>query len=229
MLKIKEIKYEIENKGPANGHPEISIYFEEDEAVYHIDEEGRYSLYKDFKDQLAKMPVDVNDAYHRACDGSQETFFKFNGSEIIKDENFEQFQEFAEEISKDSLEIQKALLAEGKLKFQGLKPPYYLWEGIPEVITNKSAYELFNNPYAIIKNTDTINQLALVQVLQHDHGHVYADWVGNGKDADFINNLRNTFKFYKVVIISKPSLRKEAEEFCLKNGYVTYTYFTEEK
>ena len=93
MLKIKEIKYELENKGPANGHPEISVYFDE-----IADTEDKSDLFKEFKDILATLSVDVNDAYERGLDGSQETMFKMNGSAIIKNENFEQFEEFLNKI-----------------------------------------------------------------------------------------------------------------------------------
>lgn len=216
MLKIKDIKYELENKGPANGHPEISVYFEEDE--------NDHNLYKDFKDILATLSVDVNDAYERGLDGSQETMFKMNGSAIIKNENFEQFEEFLNKISHESLDLQKELDKQGKLKLKDYRPPYFLWEGKPEVISDKDAYELFNNVYTIINNEDKINQLALVQVMNHTMGHIYVDWLGNGKDAEFIDNLRATFRFFRVIVISNPEHRKEAVEFCLKNGYVNYTY-----
>lgn len=216
MLKIKDIKYELENKGPANGHPEISVYFEKDE--------NDHDLYKEFKDILATKTVEVNDAYTRGCDGSQETMFKFNGSDIIENENFEQFEEFLNKISHESLDLQKELDKQGKLKLKDYRPPYFLWEGKPEVISDKDAYELFNNVYTIINNEDKINQLALVQIMNHTMGHIYVDWLGNGKDAEFIDNLRATFRFFRVIVISNPEHRKEAVEFCLKNGYVNYTY-----
>ena len=101
MLKIKEIKYELENKGPANGHPEISVYFDEVE-----DTDNKIDLFTEFKDILATLPVDINDAYERGLDGSQETMFKMNGSAIIKNENFEQFQDFLNDISRESLDLQ---------------------------------------------------------------------------------------------------------------------------
>ena len=83
---------------------------------------------------------------------------------------------------------------------------------------------MFNNVYTVITNEDEINQLALVQIMNHTMGHIYVDWVGNGKDAEFIDNMRATFRFFRVIVISKPKVRKEAVEFCLKNGYVNYTY-----
>lgn len=220
MLQIREVKYELENKGPGNGHPELSIYFDD---VDELDARDK-PLFEQFTDDLAKLGIEANDAYQRACDGTQETFFKFNGSDIIKDENFEDLEEFMNTISKDSLETQKRLQEQGALKLKDFRPPYFLWEGKPEVITNKSAYELFNIPYAVINNEDKINQLALVQVMNHTYGKVYVDWLGNGKDAEFIENMRDTFKFFKVTVISKPEFRKEVKEFCMKNGYVNYTY-----
>lgn len=219
MLKIKEIKYELENKGPANGHPEISVYFDEVE-----DTENKIDLFTEFKDILATLPVDINDAYERGLDGSQETMFKMNDSAIIKNENFEQFQDFLNDISRESLDLQKELDKQGKLKLKDYRPPYFLWEGKPEIISDKDAYELFNNVYTVITNEDQINQLALVQIMNHTMGHIYVDWVGNGKDAEFIDNMRTTFRFFRVIVISKPEFRKEAVEFCLKNGYVNYTY-----
>ena len=116
MLKIKEVKYELENKGPANGHPEISIYFDEVE-----DTKDKSDLFKEFKDILATLSVDVNDAYERGLDGSQETMFKMNGSAIIKNENFEQFEEFLNKISHESLDFQKELDKQGKRRLDTLK------------------------------------------------------------------------------------------------------------
>lgn len=217
MLKFKEIKYELENKGPGNGHPMISFYFDE------VEQHDK-TLFEDFKDALAKMPVEVNDAYARACDGSQETFFKFNGTDFVSDANFDQAEEFLKAISKESLEMQKTLMEQNQLKLKDMRPPYFLWGGKPEVITNKDAYEMFNNVYVIINNQDKLNNLALVQIMNHRMGHIYVDWLGNGKDEEFIDEMRETFRFFRVIVISNLQNSKSARDFCMKKGYVNYTY-----
>jgi hypothetical protein len=217
MIKIDRVDYTLCTLGPARGHPIIDIFFEQT-----ADDED-YDIFKDFKKRIEDKNYDK--FYERAINGQLETYFEFNEGFILDSKNIKYFEALYDGISSESIELQKEMRKNNKITLGGIRPPFMMWKGIPDTFTGgANSYEYFNVPYVVIDNTTEYSQIALQQIVNHTYAKILVKWIGNGKDEDFINEIRDTYSaaYYKIMIISEPNKRKEAEEFCLDKGFCYY-------
>lgn len=219
MLKIKKINYEICKYGPAIAHPVLSVEFESAEKVS--------DLWEDFK---KKIKDKFEAPYERAINGQLETYFIFKG-DIFEGDSILDYELLMNKISIESADKQKELIAQGKMTTDKLRPPFFMWEGVPKHFTKvshsdkqdwrMSAYDDFNIPYAILTKDCGYSPIALQQLMNNTFGTVFVVWEDESS-KDLIEEIRTTFHGFKVFILSSKTNWKVAEKYALDNGYSIY-------
>lgn len=216
MLKIKDVSYDICTRGPAIAHPVISIDFE---SVENSDNNEEKLI-----DVLKKKTEEkgLSNAYSHALDWKQEVYFLFKG-DIFSPENIECYRELFTDISREAAIHQKDLLDQGVINVGMLRPPFFMWEGIPKRFTGKeSAYDDFNVPYVVIDEETEYSPVALQQIMNHPNGTTFIRWKNEEKSAAFIEEVREMFHGFKCFVLASKDKFEEAKKFCLENGYALY-------
>jgi hypothetical protein len=211
MLKINNVSYDICTKGPAISHPTLILDFEPVES-YDGD------LFEDFKKLLEKE--NLIDVYNEAINYKQNIYFLFRGR-IFQKENIPIYQDLFEKISKESANIQKPLLDAHKININQMKPPFFMWEGIPEDFTGiENAYTDFNVPYAIISKDTGYSPIALQQILNNPFGSVFIEW--NDDAPELYKDIEEMFHGIKSFLMASPEKYEEAKKFALENKCCLY-------
>lgn len=224
MLKITDITHKICTYGPAIGHPVLVIAFEK------VEEEGTVdALFDDFKAKLERWGLTA--AYNRAINGKLETYILLEGDDIFMKDEIENYRGFLTKISTESALLQKDFLSQGKITVDRMRPPFFMWEGVPTQFTQvhnsereaipSSAYDDFNVPYAVLKRDSKYSPIALQQMMNNPFGTVFVRWEGE-KSKDFIEEIRKTFNGFKTNILVDYKDKGKVFPWALENGYVTY-------
>lgn len=219
MLQIKKISYEICKYGPAIAHPVVVVDFDKSDT--------KTDLWEDFKNEIKDK---FEAPYERAINGQLETYFIFRG-DIFEGDSILDYELLMNKISIESADKQKDLIAQGKMTTDKLRPPFFMWEGVPKHFTKvthsdkqdwrMSAYDDFNIPYAILTKDCEYSPIALQQLMNNTFGTVFVVWEDESS-KDLIEEIRNTFHGFKVFILSDKTNWKIAEKYALENGYSIY-------
>lgn len=212
MLKIKEIKYKLMDFGPDIGYPTLVIKFEDTEQ-----EEKDYDIYKDLISKINEQ--NLNDIYTRAIDGSLRAHFCFVGSEILLAQNDKLKEDLLYKgISQASLDLQKDMRKEKMKVFGDIRPPFFMWAGIPKVCSGtRLAYENFNTAYTVLNSDTDFSSVALQEILNKTYSNCFIEY-RNEKDLKLLEELQEDYKYWKIDIICKPNNKDKVIPFCLKNG-----------
>lgn len=212
MLKISKVSYDLCERGPAIAHPVIIVEFD--------NVEEQHDLVAEFDEAIEK--ANLQNTYKEACSYKQAIYFLFKGR-IFTKENIPLYMELFNKISKDAADLQKALLAAKTINVGQLKPPFFMWEGIPQDFTGvENAYTDFNIPYVVIDETTEYSQIALQQILNHPMGTVFIRWTSKEATPTFIKDFEDTFHGYHVFLLAKKDVFKEAKSWALENAYCLY-------
>ena len=212
MLKIKSVTYDIMDHGPAIAHPVITIDFEPVES-YDGD------LFEDLKKKITEAKLD--DVYAEAINYKQIVYFLFKGR-IFQKENIPVYQDLFDKISREAANMQKPLLESHTITVNMMKPPFFMWEGLPQDFTGvESAYNDFNVPYAILDGSSEYSPIALQQIMNHPYGTVFIEW--NSKAKELYKEIEETFHGLKSFLIAKAGYDyNEAKKFALENKCCLY-------
>lgn len=220
MLKLKSLKYEICKYGPAIAHPVIIIELEP------VSKET--DLFATFRAAIKDKGLEA--AYDRAINGKLETYFVLRG-DIFENENILVYEDLMNKISIESAEVQKDLIAQKKMTTDKLRPPFFMWEGVPKRFTKVShsdkqdfrlsAYDDFNIPYAIISKDCGYSPIALQQMMNNTFGTTFVVWEDESS-KDLVEEIRTACNGFKCFILAPKSKYKEAEQYALDNGYTVY-------
>lgn len=213
MLKIKSVEYKLCTRGPAIAHPILVIDFESVESYDGV-------LFDDFK--AAISAAGLEDVYQSAINYKQNVFFLFKGRLFTK-ENIPLYTDLFTSISRESAQLQKTLMDAHTINVGQLRPPFFMWEGIPQDFTGvENAYTDFNIPYVILDETTEYSQIALQQILNHPMGTVFIRWVDGKKTPKFYAEFEEAFHAAKVFLLADVKHFDEAKEWALKNQCCVY-------
>lgn len=212
MLKIRELKYKLMDFGPDIGYPTLVVKFEDTEQ-----EEKDYDIYKDFISKINEQ--NLNSIYIRAIDGSLRAHFCFVGSAILLAQNDKLKEDLLYKgISQASLDLQKDMRKEKMKVFGDIRPPFFMWAGIPKVCSGtRLAYENFNTAYTVLNSDTDFSSVALQEILNKAYSNCFIEY-RNEKDLEFLEELQEDYKYWKIDIICKPSNKDQVIPFCLKKG-----------
>lgn len=220
VLKLRSLKYEICKYGPAIAHPVIVVELGPTEKSIDLFTTFRAVI----KDKGLEAP------YERAINGKLETYFVFKG-DIFENENILVYEDLMNKISIESAETQKDLIAQKKMTTDKLRPPFFMWEGVPTHFTKVahsdkqdfrlSAYDDFNIPYAIISKDCGYSPIALQQMMNNTFGTTFVLWEDESS-KELVEETRKVCNGFKCFILAPKSKYKEAEKYALENGYTIY-------
>ena len=212
MIKIKDVNYDLCDRGPAIAHPVIIVDFENVDSY-----DG--NLFEDFKKIIEEK--EISDAYNDAINYNQSVYFLFKGR-IFEKDSIEQYRTLFTDISKDAANLQKALREAGTINAGQMKPPFFMWEGIPQDFTGvDSAYNDFNVPYSVIDKDTDYSPIALQQIMNHPFGTVFISWKDKSS-GEFFKEILNTYQYKCFLTAKYGKAYEEAKEFALKNKCCLY-------
>lgn len=212
MLKVINVSYDICKYGPAIAHPTITIEFEP------VDE-YQGNLFEDLKATIDKKGL--IEAYNEAINYKNEVFFLFKGR-IFQKDNIPVYQELFNEISKEAAQVQKTLLDAHTITVNQMRPPYFMWEGIPQDFTGvENAYNDFNIPFVILEKGIDYSPIALQQIMNHPFGTVFVKWTGP-EAIDLFKEIKETFHGMKCFLMADSFHYEDAKKFALENKCCLY-------
>lgn len=214
MLKIDSIKYDLCTKGPAISHPTIIVEFSPTDIDSGVD------IFEEFKKKIESEGL--TDAYSEGLSYKQNVYFLFKGR-IFQKENLDEYRKVFNGISKEAADIQKALMNAHTINVGQLKPPFFMWEGIPQDFTGvDSAYNDFNVPYVVLDSKSEYSPVALQQVMNHPFGTVFVRWDGLGEAEELWNEINEMFHGFKCFLIADSLHWSSAKKFALDHGCCLY-------
>lgn len=215
MLKIDSIKYDLCTKGPAIAHPVITV------ELSPTDLDSGVDIFEDFKKKIEDGGL--QEAYSEGISYKQNVYFLLKGR-IFQKDNIEEYRKIFNGISKEAADYQKALMAAHTINVGQLKPPFFMWEGIPQDFTGvDSAYNDFNVPYVYLDSKSEYSPVALQQVMNHPYGTVFIKWdEPNGAAEKLWTEINEMFHGYKCFLVGDSDHWSSAKKFALDNGCCLY-------
>lgn len=229
MLKIREVKYKLMDYGPDIGYPTIVVKFEPDSVDIKDDPDAveHYDIYGDFISRINEQGL--TDYYTRAIDGSLRCHFCFTGSAILlaKNQSLKDKLLF-DGISQKSLDLQKDMRKNGMKVFGDIRPPFFMWSGLPKICTGtRLGYENFNTAYTVINADSDFSPIAVQEILNKDFSNVFIEY-RDEKDYELYKELIEQFKFWKINFICARKDYERVTEICLKEGLRCWVTFNDD-
>lgn len=228
MLKIRDVEYKLMDYGPDIGYPTLVLKFEHDDASTPNDEKEveNYDIYGDFISRINEKGL--NDIYTRGIDGSLRAHFCFVGNAILlaKNEPLKQKLLF-DGIMQKSLDLQKDMRKEGLKTFGDIRPPFFMWSGIPKICSGmRLAYENYNTAYTVINADTDFSPIALQEILNKDFSNVFIEYRSD-KEFELYNELCEQFKYWKISFICTRKNFEKVSKFCLEKGLRLWVTFND--
>lgn len=229
MLKIRKVEYKLMDFGPDIGYPTIVIKFEKDDPKVQDKPEDveAYDIYGDLISRIHAQNLD--EIYTRAIDGSLRAHFQFCGGAILLAKN-EPLKEklLYDGISQASLDLQKDMRKEGLKTFGDVRPPFFMWTGIPKICSGtRLAYENYNTAYTVLNADTDFSPVALQEILNKTYSNCFIEY-RDEKDLDLFEELQEDYKYWKIDIICRPKDKDRVTEFCLKKGLRCWIAYNDE-
>jgi hypothetical protein len=156
-MRVESIRYGILPFGPSTGQRSLLI------NIVDSEEEGEL-LEASFTNEISKRGL--FDQFIEAINGTQSTHLVFMVGTIEKSPNAKEWNDFIAQVSRTSLELQRAPDIT-KTKLGDLRAPFLVFLGVPRVVSGpRDFYQHFNCVIALIDGDD-FSQLALQEMMNH--------------------------------------------------------------
>lgn len=219
MIRLKEVTYNLCAYGPAIAHPILTIEFE-----HSTEERTPEELWSDIQEMIQGR-VSLRDAYNLATSWKQTVYFLFKGPIFDDKESVEAYRFVFDAISRESAQMQRALLDAHTINAGQMRPPFFMWEGVPTVFTGTdSKYNDFNVVYTVLNSKTEYSPIALQQFMNNPFGTVLIEWEDLEKTQSFLDSLLGQLPWIRCFLYCSDVKKfAEAKDYALKNNICLYS------